>query len=49
MQPQQSGLGAGRMSPSRPHRRPRALTSAQERLFFALVFAAGLLLQFALL
>ncbi len=37
------------MSAPRPHRRPRALTRAQERLFFALVFAAGLLLQLALL
>ncbi len=29
--------------------RPRALTVRQERLFLALVFAAGLLLQLALL
>ena len=29
--------------------RPRALTGRQERLFFALVFAAGPLLQLAVL
>jgi hypothetical protein len=29
--------------------RPRALTRAQERLFFALVFALGLLFQLAVI
>jgi len=29
--------------------RPRALTGRQERLFFALVFALGLLLQLAVI
>ena len=36
-------------APASRNPRPRALTGAQERLFFAVVFAVGLLLQLALL
>ena len=47
VRPRQPGHGPGRLTAARP--RSRALTARQERLFLALAFAAGLLLQLALL